>query len=135
MGPRMREDNVGEGERGSRHPRVSTGAGSWGERERFTPIPRLHEGRKGEGICAAERAIFIVMTSGEGGMGPRMREDNEGKGSGSQLGMICGNGFPTPCFGGGLCAGITDREGWVPACARTTGGGGMLKLEAICLNH
>ena len=90
---------VGLGGRAVREPplreRMLSGTG-------FTPSPVFTRAgsnlppSRGKGFAGAERAIFIVMTSGEGGMGPRMREDNEGKGSEiprlrfASLGMTCG---------------------------------------------
>ena len=50
------------------HPPVFTRAGS-----NLPPSWR-------KGFVGAERAVFIVMTFGEGGMGPRIREDTRGEG-------------------------------------------------------
>ena len=59
MGPRIREDNEGKGNK----------------------IPRLRCARND--MWAGEKAGFPPPSAGttEGGMGPRIREDNEGKGN------------------------------------------------------
>ena len=89
-----------------------------------------------------------------GGMGPRIREDNEGKGNKiprlrcAALGMTCGLGRMSagmdsrPRFHGGrLSAGATEvgarghvgggGRGWVPACARTREGEAFTPILAF----
>ena len=133
MGPRIRGDNEGDGfphPRGQRggwvHAYARTTGGGWvhpsakatgrGGGWVCTPILTFppQGGREGEGWVHA----FARITGGDGfphpsswgqvlrggtGMGPRIREDNEGDGSMHPRGQ---------------------RMGWVPASARTTRGMG-----------
>ena len=102
MGPRIREDNEGKG----------------------SEIPRLRFASLGM-ACAGERG-GMMGESGNGGWNP----DPVGLGGRAvrepplRERMLSGTGFtPIPrLHEGRLFAGITDREGWVPVCARTTRG-------------
>ena len=91
MGPRMREDNGGDGRFANRpYGRRSGCMGAiyfdsnhGGGRPRGTPLRGLGKIRKWEGRCG----------QGEGGMGPRMREDNGGGWDGERGGSALSGWF------------------------------------------